>query len=115
MQPSRALLPATSYPKIVGEMCFAKIRGDIDIELKHPLVINQSGAGRQTAWDCSHAILACSCPIIDWETRHAIPNILSATKLSQHVVTQSEARETRHAIPACNNIDKLSQHAVAKS
>ena len=41
--------------------------------------------------------------------------MLSAAKLSQHAVSQSEAREVRHAIPACNNIDKLSQHAVAKS
>ena len=36
-------------------------------------------------------------------------------QLSQHAITQSQAREARHAIPTCNNIDKLSKHAVAKS
>ena len=41
--------------------------------------------------------------------------MLSGTKLSQHAVGQSEARELRHTIPACNNIYRLSQHAVAKS
>ena len=41
--------------------------------------------------------------------------MLSITKLSQHAVAQSEAREVRHTIPAYIYIDKLSQHAVAKS
>ena len=48
MQPSYALLPATSYPKTVGGMCYAKIRAHID-RVKHPLVINQSVAGRQNS------------------------------------------------------------------
>ena len=30
MQPSYALLPATSYPKTVGEMCYAEMRTHID-------------------------------------------------------------------------------------
>ena len=37
--------------------------------------------------------------------------MLSAAKLSQHVIAQSQAREVRHAIPTCNDTDKLSQHA----
>ena len=41
MQPSYALLPATSYPKTVGGMCYAKIRTHIN-RVKCPLVINQS-------------------------------------------------------------------------
>ena len=48
----------------------------------------------------------------------------NADKLSQHAVTQSQAREARHAIPACimqtsypsiGSADKLSQHAVTQS
>ena len=30
MQPSYALLPTTSYPKTVGEMCYAEMRAYID-------------------------------------------------------------------------------------
>ena len=30
MQPTYALLPATSYPKTVGGMCYAEIRAHID-------------------------------------------------------------------------------------
>ena len=30
MQPSYALLPATSYPKTVGGMCYAIIRANIE-------------------------------------------------------------------------------------
>ena len=54
MQPSYALLPATSYPKTVGGTCYAKIRAT-SIGLKDPLVINQSEAGRQNSmglWMC---------------------------------------------------------------
>ena len=40
MEPSYALLPATSYPKTVGGMCYAIIG------LKQPLVTSQSQAGR---------------------------------------------------------------------
>ena len=38
--------------------------------------------------------------------------MLCANKLSQHAISQSEARKVRHTIPACNSLDKLSQHAV---
>ena len=41
--------------------------------------------------------------------------MLCATKLSQHAVSQSEAREVRHTIPVCSNLDKLSQHAVGQA
>ena len=41
LQPSYALLPATSNPKTVGGMCYA-IRGLTLIGLKHPLVVSQS-------------------------------------------------------------------------
>ena len=51
MQPSYALLLATSYPKTVGEMCYAII-GLIMIGLEQSLVTSQSEAG---------------------ETRHTIP------------------------------------------
>ena len=63
MQPSYALLPATSSPKTVGGMCHAKIGTHID-RVNHPLVNNQSGPERQSSMGCRHAILACSCPII---------------------------------------------------
>ena len=48
MQPSDTLLPAANYPKTVGGMCYAKIRAHI-YRVKHPLVINQSGDGRQNS------------------------------------------------------------------
>ena len=38
--------------------------------------------------------------------------MLCASKLSQHAISQSEARVARYAIPACSILDKLSQHAV---
>ena len=40
MQPSYTLLPATSYPKTVGGMCYAEIRAHIG-RVKHSLVNNQ--------------------------------------------------------------------------
>ena len=67
MQPSYALLPATSYPKIVGGMCYAIIELP-PIALKQPLVTSQSEAR---------------------EARHAIPACNNTDKLSQHAVTQS--------------------------
>ena len=48
MQPSYALLSDTSYSKAVGGMCYAKIRAHIN-RLKHLLVNDQSGAGRQSS------------------------------------------------------------------
>ena len=48
MQPSYALLPATTYLKAVGGMYYAEIRAHID-RVKYPLIINQSGAGRQNS------------------------------------------------------------------
>ena len=48
MQSSYALLPATSYLKTVVGMSYAKIRAHIN-RVKHPLVNNQSGAGRQSS------------------------------------------------------------------
>ena len=53
MQPSYALLPAASYPKTVGGMCYA-IVGLTPIRLKHPLVTSQSQAR-----EARHAIPAC--------------------------------------------------------
>ena len=50
MQPSCALLPATSYPRTVGGMWYSEIRAYIN-RVKHPLVINKSGAGRQNSMD----------------------------------------------------------------
>ena len=41
--------------------------------------------------------------------------MLCANKLSQHAISQSEAREGRHAIPACTSLDKLFKHAVSQS
>ena len=45
MQPSYSLLPATSFPKTVGGMCYAIIELTL-IGLKQPLVTSQSQAGR---------------------------------------------------------------------
>ena len=45
MQPSYALLPATSYPKTVGRMCYAIIESTL-IGLKQPLVTSQPQAGK---------------------------------------------------------------------
>ena len=98
----------------ISLLCYAKIRVHID-RVKHPLVNNQSGAGRQSSMGYRHAIPPCSCPIIDEGHQIYYPNILSTTKLFQYAFTQSEVIEVSHAIPACNNIDKLSQHAVVKS
>ena len=53
MQPSYALLPATSYPKTVGGMCYA-IMGLTPIGLKQPLVTSQSQAR-----EARHTIPAC--------------------------------------------------------
>ena len=104
MQPSYALLPATSYPKTVGGMCYAIIELTL-IGLKQPLVNSQSEARK-----------------LDMLSLHA-----SVDNLSQHAVAQSQAREARHAIPACivqtsypsmelpkdrsGKLDMLSQHA----
>ena len=41
--------------------------------------------------------------------------MLCADKLSQHAISQLEAREVRHTIPACGSLDKLSQHVVGQS
>ena len=53
MQPSYALLPATSYPKTVGGMCYAIIELT-PIGLKQPLVTSQSEAR-----EAIHIIPAC--------------------------------------------------------
>ena len=66
MQPSYALLPATSYPKTVGGMCYTIIEL-MPIGLKHPLVTSQSQARR-----------------LDKLSQHT-----SVDKLSQHVVAKS--------------------------
>ena len=79
MQPSYTLLPATSYPKTVGGMCYAIIE-ITPIGLKQPLVASQSQAGRP-----------------DMLSQHA-----SIDRISQHAVAQSQAREARHTIPACS-------------
>ena len=55
MQPSYALLPATSYPKTVGGMCYAE---------------NTQANTDRVKTKCDHylsrqAILACNHPIID--------------------------------------------------
>ena len=53
MQPSYALLPATSYPRNFGRMCYAIIELT-PIGLKQPLVTGQSQAA-----DARHTIPAC--------------------------------------------------------
>ena len=40
--------------------------------------------------------------------------MLCTNKLSQHAISQSEARLARHTMPACSSLDKLSQHAVSQ-
>ena len=107
MQPSHTLLPATSYPKTVGNvLCYNRVTTN---RVKTPISnypIN--GQGSQTIY----------------------PSMYSTDKLSQHAITHSQAREARHAIPACivqtsyssmqspnhrpGKPNKLSQHAVAK-
>ena len=66
MQPSYALLPATSYPKTFGGMCYDITELTL-IELTQPLVTSQSQAGMldmllQHA-KCSQAIPAFIHPI----------------------------------------------------
>ena len=67
MQPSCALLPATSCPKTVGGMCYAIIELT-QIGLKQPLVTSQSQA-RKLDTLSQHAVAQ------SWakEARHAIP------------------------------------------
>ena len=65
MQPSYALLPATSYPKTVVGMCYAIIELT-PIGLKQPLVISQSQTRR-----------------LGKLSQHA-----SVDKLSQYAITQ---------------------------
>ena len=80
MQPSYALMPATSYPKTIGGMCYAIIRTHTD-KVKQPLVIYQSQARRQNRLSqhasvdmlsqhakYSQAIPVCSHPVIGWES-----------------------------------------------
>ena len=104
MQPSYALLPATSYPKTVGGMCYGIIELK-PIGLKQPSVTSQSQAGK-----------------LDMLSQHA-----SVDKLSQHAVALSHTRKARHIIPVCKvqtsypsmqsanympgKLDTLSQHA----
>ena len=78
MQPSNALLPATSYPMTVGGMCYGIIELT-PIGLKQQLVTSKSQARKL----------------------YTISQHESVEKLSQHAVAQSQARETRHTIPAC--------------
>ena len=78
MQPSYALLPATSHPKAVGGMCYAIIKSShqyampksrfTSIGLKHQIIINQLGIRIQSS--------------------------MGQNKLSQHAITQSQTRET---------------------
>ena len=56
MQPSFVLLPATSYPKTVGRMCYAISKAHLNRVKKHPLITNQSGIGRQNSMGCRHSI-----------------------------------------------------------
>ena len=78
MQPSYVLLPATSYSKTVGGMCYAIIELTL-LGLKQPLVTSQSQARK-----------------LDTLSKHA-----SVDKQSQHAVAQTQAKEARHAITAC--------------
>ena len=64
--------------------------------------------------DHRQAILACNHPITDQGNQTCYPIMLCANKLSQHVISQFEAREARHTIPACSSLDNLSQHAVGQ-
>ena len=67
MWPSYALLPATSYSKTVGGMCYAIIKLT-PIGLKQPLVTSQSQARRLHTLPqhakCSQVVPACNHPII---------------------------------------------------
>ena len=50
MQPSYVLLPATSYPKAVGGMCYAKTGAHINkVKSTHESTTNQ-GPGDKVAW-----------------------------------------------------------------
>ena len=80
MQPSNALLSATSYPKTVRGM-FSAIIKLTPIGLKQPLVTSQSQAGK-----------------LDMLFQNT-----KCRKQSQHAVTQSQAREARYTIPECRH------------
>ena len=67
MQPSYALLEATSYPKTVGRMCYAIIRA-------HTKRVKTTISNY---------------PIIDQGSQTCYPGMLSADRLSQHAITQS--------------------------
>ena len=70
MQPSYALLPATSHPKALEEMqsshqyAMPKSRFT-SIGLKHQIIINQLGIRIQNSMDHRQAISACNHPITD--------------------------------------------------
>ena len=71
MQPSYALLPATSYPKTVGGICYAIIVL-IPIGLKQPLVTSQSQAG-----EGKYGIPSCSHPSISQESQTTFGTIIT--------------------------------------
>ena len=50
MKPSYALLPATSYPKTVGGMCYAIIEAHIDRLKSSKLFSTNQGSGDKIAW-----------------------------------------------------------------
>ena len=85
MQPSYALLLGTSYPKTIGEMCYAIIELT-PIGLKQPLVTSQSQAGKLDILP-QHAVGQSKAR----EVRYVIP---------AYSHDQSQVRKVRHAIPA---------------
>ena len=89
MQQSYALLPGTSYPKTVGEMCCAII-GLTPIGLKHPLITSQSQVR-----EARHTIPACKC-------RQAIPAY-------SHPIT---GQGGQRSYPSMHSVDMLSRHAL---
>ena len=106
------------------------------IGLKQPLVTSQSQAREARhatpACKCRQVIPSCSHPITGQQSQTCYPSMYSADELSQHAVTQSQARKARQAIPACScktsqpitgqgsqtsyssmhSADKLSHHAL---
>ena len=103
MQLSYALLPATSYPKTVGGMCYAELRAHVD-RAKHLLVINQSRVRKQSSKGVQTCYPSMQLP------NHRLGKV---DMLSQHA-------KCNQAIPACmqspnqrpGKLDTLSQHAI---
>ena len=88
IQPPYALLPATSYPKTIGGMCYAIIELT-SIGLNQPLVISQSQARE-----------------LDMLSQHA-----SIDKLSQHAVAPIIGQENQICYPSMQSRPVTSQES----